>query len=318
VNKTAQLSPSDYVLKLRGFVVPGYDGYPGGVVAISRYLSGNEMFGGNSSTGALNSALQKITAAKNESALLQRPGMSRLFGGQASLDNMIAVMEFIVRNKADFAKVDALKPFFKETDYLQAMCDNKCFGLDCIGFMGTYMVEAGLVASYPELKPIDYTSHFKPVQALKDVTPYSAVMLTNGLHIQIIESILAKGNGYIDVRLCQSSAGKDEDNQGPQTNENVRIFSGGGDYLPVDKFRAELNDAAKLKALNDERAKQGEKALDRVGYEGYLRKKLTVSNQQFGYRDGAIFRISVSGEPKNPVGGSVYIGTAGITLKVPE
>jgi hypothetical protein len=88
--------------------------------------------------------------------------------------------------------------------------------------------------------------------------------------------------------------------------------------LPVDKFREELNDAAKLKALNDVRAGRGEKALDRVGYEGYLRKKLTVSNQQFGYRDGAIFRISVSGEPKNPVGGSVYIGTAGITLKVPE
>jgi hypothetical protein len=104
VNKIAQLSPSDYVLKLRCFVVPGYDGYPGGMVAITRYLSGNEMFGGNSSTGALNEALQKITQTKNEAALLERPGMKRLFSGQGSLDNVIAVMEFIVRNKADFCE----------------------------------------------------------------------------------------------------------------------------------------------------------------------------------------------------------------------
>jgi hypothetical protein len=175
------------------------------------------------------------------------------------------------------------------------------------------MVAAGLKASYPEYRPLDYSADFKPVKSLNDVTDYSVVMLTNGLHIQMIDTVNERGHDYIRVDLCQSTKG------GPQRNRGVTIRSGpsGGDYLPVQEFRNALNDKAKLDALNAERAQRGENPLNKAGYEGYLRSKLTIPNTRFGYCGGAIFTITATGDPQNIISGSVYIGTAGITVKVP-
>ena len=119
-------------------------------------------------------------------------------------------------------------------------------------------------------------------------------------------------NGFIKVDLCQSSSG------GPQCNLGVTIRSGGGGYLPVEEFRRALNDKARFDAVNAERQQRGEKPLNRAGYEMYLRSIMTKPNTAFGYCGGAIFTITATGEPRNPVAGSVYIGSAGITIRVPE
>lgn len=294
---------------LHGLVVPGYEGYPGGVVSITQYLSANEMFGGNSTTGGISAAMQKVGHANNDVGIFSRPGMGRLFTGQGSPENLVAAMEFINKYKDQFKAIPALKDFFKEADFLQAMCEKKCFGLDCIGFIGTYLVSAGLEPKYPELRPLDYVSRFKPVKSLDEVTDYSVVMLTSGLHIQMIDTVNERGSGFIKVDLCQSSSG------GPQCNKGVTIRSGGGSYLPVEEFRSALNDQSRLASVNAERQKRGENPLDRAGYETYLRFTMTKTKTAFGYCGGAIFTITATGEPHNPVSGSVYIGSASITIR---
>lgn len=306
----AQFPPYEYVNKLANIQVPGYAGYPGGIVSVSQYLSANAMFGGNSNAGTLAASVTRTAKSHNELSTINTPGFSRVFTGQGSIDNFITAMQLINRYKGEFKAVPALAKYFKEEDFLQAMIDDKCFGLDCIGFVGTYLVEAALEPGYVGRRPLDYAAVFTPVKTLDQITDYSVVMLTNGLHVQMIDTVNERGNGWVEVDLCQSSKG------GPQTNMGVRIRSGGGDYLPVEEFRAALASkqyASDHAADNTKRKSEGKPARD---YETYLRARLTRRNTAFGYGGGAIFTITATGEPANPVGGSVYIGTAGITIKV--
>lgn len=305
----AQFPPWEFVTKLMDMRVPGYTGYPDGTVSISQYLSANASFGGNANATALSTAFYRIAKAHNETAVTGADGFSRVFTGQGSRTNFIAAMQVINRYASEFKAVPALAKYFKQQDFLQAMVDDHCFGLDCIGFVGTYLVDAALEVSYVGRRPLDYCAVFKPVRNLSEVTDYSAVMLTNGLHIQLIDSVNTRGSGYIDVDLCQSSKG------GPQTNLGVRIRGGGGDYLPVDAFRqavATKQYSQQHLADNEQRKREGKKERD---YESYLRATMTQPNTAFGYYGGAIFTVTATGDPANPVGGSVYIGTAGITIK---
>jgi hypothetical protein len=307
----AQSPPWLYVLKLSDLRVPGYTGYPDGSVSISQYLSANTMFGGNSNAATLSAAVYRIAKAHNELSVTSADGFSRVFTGQGSPENFIAAMQFINRYASEFKAVAALAKYFKNADFLQAMVDDACFGLDCIGFIGTYLVDAALETSYVPRRPLDYTAVFKPVRNLADITDYSMVMLTNGLHIQMIDTVNERGNGYIDVDLCQSSKG------GPQNNFGVRIRSGGGDYLPVEEFRQALATkqyAQDHAADNEKRKGAGQSERD---YETYLRARLMQKNTAFVFCGGAIFTITATGVPANPVSGSVYIGTAGVTVGVP-
>jgi hypothetical protein len=308
----AQFAPYQYVEMLGDLRVPGYEGYPGGQVSISQYLSANAMFGGNSNASVLRAAVYKIAAAKGEAWVTSRPGFERVFTGQGSRENFIETMSLINRYQSQFVAEQGLKKYFGQDDFLQAMIDDKCFGLDCIGFVGTYLVDASLEDNYVQRRPLDYTAVFKPVKSLDEVTDYSAVMLTNGMHIQMIDTVNQRGNGFIQVDLCQSSSG------GPQTNLGVTIRGGGGDYLPVEAFRQALatkSKADEYAADNAQRQSEGKPPRD---YESYLRATMTQHNQQYGFCGGAIFTIMATGDPRNPVSGSVYIGTAGVTIKVPN
>jgi len=311
MNKIAQFPPWIFVTKLEDLHVPGYTGYPDGSVIISKYLSANAAFGGNSNAGVLSAAVARISRARNDSTGLASDEYGRVFSGQGSRAGFIAVMQLINRHAAEFKKEPGLAKYFHQADFLQAMADDKCFGLDCIGFLGTYLVDAGLEAKYIGRRPLDYASVFKPVQSLSDVTDYSVVMLTNGLHIQMIDTVIERGNGYIDVHLCQSSTG------GPQSNWGVRIRGGGGDYLPVEEFRAAVISKKYAQQHTEDNAKRKREGLGERDYETYLRALLKQSNTPTGYCGGAIFTITSTGEPSNPVSGSVYIGTAGISIGVP-
>jgi hypothetical protein len=314
MNQVAQFAPVEFVSKLMDLRIPGYIGYPGGQISLSKYLSANSSFGGNSQANILSSAMRKILKGKPEVSILQRDGFSRVFTGQGSRNDFIDAMSIINKYQREFKSEPALAKYFKVADFLQAMVDDGCFGLDCIGFVGTYLVDAGLLANYESRRPLDYTALFPPVKTLADIKDYGVVMLTNGLHIQIINTVTERGKNFIKVILCQSSKG------GPQTNSEVTIKSGGGDYLPVEEFRRVLSTkqyAQEHAADNQKRVQQGLKARD---YEAFLRAKLTKKNTQFGYCGGAIFSLVADGEPQNPVGGSVYVGMAknGLSLRTPQ
>lgn len=308
MHPVASFSPSDFVDMLYSLEVPGYTGYPGGVVSISRYLCANASFGGNNKASVLSANLHRIAREHNETEVTSRPGFARLFTGQGSRENFIAAMSLIVRYQADFQRVHALQAYFTHTDFLQAMVDDGCFGLDCVGFVGNYLVDSGLENSYPSRRPLDYCSVFHPVRSLAEVTDTSVVMLTNGQHIQMIDEVTDRNPGSITVDLCQSSSG------GPQCNIGVTIRAGGGDYLPVEEFRHALSTnqyEAEWNADNESRRQNG---LNPRNYESYLRARMTQSNTMFGYSNGAIFTITGGGNPANPVHGSVYIGTAPISV----
>ncbi len=315
MNKIAQFSPFEFVNMLHDLRVPGYVGYPDGSVTLTSYLSANPMFGGkpDSKANVLSAALQRIVNGKPEFGLTQATGFGRVFTGQGSRANIISAMSIINKYQAQFKADPALAKYFKENDFLQAMADDACFGLDCIGFVGTYLVDAGLEASYVGRRPLDYTALFPPVQSLDQITDYAVVMLTNGLHIQMIDSVNERKNGSIVVDLCQSTKG------GPQSNLGVTLKSGGGDYLPVETFRAALGSKQYAQEHADDNAARKSKGLAARDYEAYLRAKFTKPNTSFGFCGGAIFQLAANGEPPNIVGGSVYVGVAkeGLSIRTP-
>jgi len=219
----------------------------------------------------------------------------------------------LINNYRDQFKAEkALAKYFQNDNFLQAMVDDNCFGLDCVGFVGGWVVEACLESAFVGRRPLDFAAQFKPVKSLAEVNDNSVIMMTSGLHIQVIDYVKSRdGNRSITVDLCQSTAG------GPQTNVGVTIHSGGGNFLPVPQFRAALADPKEKEAWaadNADRASKGQKARD---FETYLRSKLTQSNVTFGYMGGAIFTVSPNGNPRTPMSGSVYIGSAGVTVGPP-
>jgi hypothetical protein len=312
VQTVAQLSAYDFYCKLMNLTVPGYQGYPGGLVSVSTYLSANPSFGGNGKAAILRAALQGLAKAPEDVLLTRSAGFGRVFTGQGSRDDMVAAMQLVGRSQDKLKANRDLAGFFSQKDFLQAMVDGKCFGLDCIGFVGTYLVDAGLEDAYTGRRPLDFADVFPPVKSLDEVKDLSVVMLTNGLHVQMIDTVNERGDGYIKVDLCQSSSG------GPQCNCGVTIRSGGGDYLPVEEFRQALADkryAADHADDNAARQRAGQQPRD---YETYLRARLKRPNTASGYRGGSIFQLHADGDPKNPVGGSVYVGVARGGLSVAD
>jgi hypothetical protein len=226
--------------------------------------------------------------------------MGRLFTGQGPRDHFIAALELINKYRDKFKAAPALKKYFAKDDFLQEMLDDACMGLDCVGFVGTYMVEAGLESGFERRVPLGYAVPFPLVKKLDDVQSGSVVMLTSGLHIQLVDVVTDRGSDYIKVDLCQSTEG------GPQCNVGVVIKSGGGDYLPVEQFRAARDSNSKEAEWKEDNKKRGKER----NYETYLRAIMTEHNHKTGYLGGAIFNSTSTGNPPNPIGvsGSVYIG----------
>lgn len=300
----AQLYPFQYVNQLRSLVIPGYTGYPGGVVAITRYVSANTLFGGANLASVLRQALATAGTAADRSTLAGA-GVGRVFTGQGMPEDFITVLSMVDRLAAPLAKNATLAPFFKQTDYLQALLDASVLGQDCIGFVGTYLATAGIEAGYVGRRPLDYAARFKPVRKLADVDVGSVLMLTNGMHIQIVDWIWERSERQLVIDICQASSMKDHDeSKGPQCNARVTLSAGGGDFLPIEKFRAAKDSKSDWSAYAATTATPTDN-----GYEMYLRKQMTVHGRATGYLDGAIFQLSGGGTPGNPVSGSVYAGT---------
>lgn len=320
----AQFSPAQYVDNLKHLAIPGYSGFAGGIVAITSYSSANTMFtrtGSSSarSRDALSVAIHHITRGRPEHAFVVSDHGRRVFSGQGMPDDLIAMWAIVVTYEAEFRAVAALAPFFATPNYLQAMADAGCIGMDCIGFVGTYLGASGVTNGYVGRVPLGYSSSFPLVTGLDGIQDNSVVMLTNGMHIQIINRVTARHANYLDVELCQSSGPG-----GPQKNLGVRISAGGGSYLPVDQFREQMRQARGhgVYAPDFETNWNGQGDKNNA-YESYLRRTMTEQNRTVGWHHGAIFQLgagSASGaNPANPVHGSVYVGTmrGGLAVRTP-
>ena len=316
--RTALISPKQYVDILQSIAVPDYTGYPNGIVSITSYMSANPQFGGgtggNAKAGKLNALIKTLTKGKPVNYYTTQPDYQRVFTGQGLPMDIAVVMSLVNEYREAIAKNGDFKAYFQKQDFLQAMADDGVFGVDCIGFVGNYMVESTLEPKYVGRRPLDFASVFKPVKSLDQVRPNSVVMLTNGLHIQMIDQVQEK-DGKLLINLCQSTKG------GPQVNVGVTLSQpySGGSYLPVEEFRkANANKTYDDQWKEDNRARLARGEKER-GYESYLRERMTAKGRQFGYLGGAIFQLSGGGTPNNIVSGSVYVGVAegGISIRTP-
>ena len=121
----AQLYPFHYVNRLRSLVVPGYTGYPGGVVAITRYVSANTLFGGANLASVLRQALATAGTAADRGTLADA-GVGRVFTGQGMPDDFVTVLSMV--DQAGGAAGEECHPgAVLQTDRLLAG-DAGCFG----------------------------------------------------------------------------------------------------------------------------------------------------------------------------------------------
>ncbi len=298
----ASFSPEQYVNALRSMTVDGYTGYPNGEVELNSYLSAKYAVNNGAKLKAAIAKYSPMTIGK-----IKPLDYARVWSGQGQIVDFETILGGVNENSEKFKADAGFKKYFDKTDFLQAMLDDSCLGMDCVGFVGTYLDFAGINRGYFGSAPMDYSGSFPFVQDLTQIKPLSVVVHCNGMHIQIINSIESIQNDHLMVTLCQSSSG------GPQINRGVKLSHGTGNVLDVDGFRAEkkqkLTDAAYQEWLTSDAAHKGKPkvAFDNE-VEAELRKKyMTVPATAIGYAHGAVF--SVDGGGKNPVAGNVYVGT---------
>lgn len=298
----ALFSPAEYVDALKNMSVDGYAGSPYGAVSLSSYCSAK--YGDNSNTGRLRAAIEKYSPTTKGAF---GPGRyERVWSGQGEIVDFETILGAVNSNKEKFASDPFFKRYFVGPNFLQAMLDDGCLGIDCIGFVGTYLDFACINRGYYASVPMDYCTAFPFVQSFTQIGALSVVVHCNGAHIQIINSIERVSNDNLVVTLCQSSKG------GPQINRGVSLRKGTGVVTDVVKFRAEKGRRtsqaayAAAKAADPTYSKSYRDFVNEA--EAALRKECaTVPASGLGYGDGAVF--AVDGADGNPVSGNVYIGT---------
>lgn len=159
----------------------------------------------------------------------------RVFTGQGTADNLLAVLNYVANNQEMLATATPrggdLSPFrrffpSRASDHqgqsgLRAMVENEIWGLDCLGFVGSYLVWCGLLPRYPEYNQQQYLSNlsFDQVSHVVEIETRCVVIWpsTSTEHIAIIDEVTEREGNTAIVNLCQSSRG------GPQTNIGVRL-----------------------------------------------------------------------------------------------
>ena len=298
----ALFSPAEYVNALWNMQVDGYTGAPYGTASITCYSSAK--YGNNSNTGKLKTAIEKYSPTTK--GLFNLDHYNRIWSGQGEIVDFETILGAVNDQKEKFAADPFFKKYFTQTNFLQAMLDDGCLGIDCIGFIGTYLDFACINRGYYASVPMDYSNGFPFVQSLTEIKPLSVVIHCSGTHIQIINSIDQISNDRLAITICQSSSG------GPQINKGVTLRRGTGPVIDVVKFRAEKGQRTSQAAYEAKKAKfptYSNSYRDFVNEaEKALRAECMIEPPNgIGYRNGAVF--SIDGAGKNPVAGNVYIGS---------
>ncbi|KPF69300.1 hypothetical protein IP84_05265 [beta proteobacterium AAP99] len=167
-----------------------------------------------------------------------------VFTGQGRPDDIIAVMNLMVAHPALLAGApgsgdDSLGHFLDRGELtaagLNQMVQEHVFGLDCLGFVGTYLEWIGAVPRVPESEVANYARHQRMTEFtnLSEITPRTVLLWDATVddrghdrvqHIAIVDRVQSAGEREAVVDICQSSRG------GPQTNRGVRLVpaAGGG------------------------------------------------------------------------------------------
>lgn len=217
-----------------------------GHIPLNQYLCKNRWNGGNDSAHSLLGKLRWMKDGGNG------PTMNSLIGGgkvdlalkgQGSGETFIQIWEFMFRNKEQLKKLKVeacgrrkrddidtkvvLKTgnvydlYFKNrTDKaaIQAMIEDRFFGIDCIGFAANYLMYNGEWQEYKGAEPHQWPQwHCKEkVSNAEDIKKLD-FLLWDG-HIALVDWIWQRiDDRTVEVDVCQSSSG------GPQCNVRVHL-----------------------------------------------------------------------------------------------
>jgi len=290
---TAQSAPSSFVEDLTDpglWIVPMSDW-----VGLRKYLCADAGNGGNAKAAQLRNAIRAVVKGTEDEPTIHQMGAveyERVFSGQGKPENFSILMHLIWYNKEKFkAYKDAtgktiLAKYFDQINPLQAMVDDAMFGMDCIGFVGRYLEDAGIFPTYLPLYPRHYMDRFFPIQQITHMEDLCVIVWVNGTHIAIIDKVRSVNTNRTPsavVDICQSSSG------GPQLNTRVQLEQTSGEYLDFGEYG---------KAVDGHNVSESEKS--------QLRKDL-IKRGSVGYRGGLMFNIK-AGSPQIPVTGHVYVG----------
>lgn len=233
--------PYEYVNLLRK---PGL-GCNAGTVALDAYLCGTHSNGGNDSAHSLLKNLRWLKDGGTGPTLNTLAGGTEIdlaLKGQGTHATFVTIWNFICRNKEQMKKltVEACSRrtkqnpdknvvrsgtvfdlYFKgrsDQQALEAMIDDRFFGMDCIGFTANYLRWLGEWDKYKGATPQQWAQWHctKKVSSAADVKPLD-FLIWDG-HIAIIDWVWGRvDDDVVKVDICQSSAG------GPQCNELALI-----------------------------------------------------------------------------------------------
>ncbi len=215
-------------------------------VPLDAYLSGNERNGGADSAKSLIGNIRGKVRDGGSGPTLQSlygSGLDRMWRGCGSPDVIRGVWKFLCRNKEQLKSVhvgvydrrDRKHPDDKvkrtggnlydlyfsggsDKSALQKMVDDRFFGLDCIGFVGNYLVWVGEWGDYSSNSPSRWPTKIckRNVDKATDVKPLDFLCWSG--HVAIVDWVWKTiDDDTVQVDVCQSSAG------GPQCNERVLL-----------------------------------------------------------------------------------------------
>jgi hypothetical protein len=238
----ARYSPWDFVVYLYTLQATA------GQIALTHYMSKTASNGGNDSTTELFKHLRSYREGGHEKA----PTMNTVVGGrnvdlalkgQGSGETFIKIWDFMSRNMEQMKKLKVkvykrreeadvmefvaedfiYRRYFSknsEKEGFEWMIRDHFFGIDCIGFVGQFLVYTGEWPEYKGMAPKKWPNHYCKI-AINSASEIRAldflVWIASG-HIAIVDEFFnIVDDKTVRVDICQSSRG------GPQLNQFVYI-----------------------------------------------------------------------------------------------
>lgn len=213
---------------------------------LNAYLSGSASNGGADSALSLIGNIRSKVKDGGSGPTLQTlygSGLDRMWRGCGSPALISDVWKFLCRNKEELKKVkvtayarrektaqdDKVKMYDgnvydlyfagrSDAEAIQKMVEDRFFGMDCIGFLGNYLVWVGEWPDYQGVEPKLWPDRVckESVTKASDVKPLD-VLCWSG-HVAIVDWIWKMiDDKTVEVDICQSSSG------GPQCNSRVQL-----------------------------------------------------------------------------------------------
>ncbi len=177
--------------------------------------------------------LNRLERMRDEISTHGATAWRSVFSGQAVWTDVVQVMNFLVE-QADLMRAitgggHAFRRYFADGPPTQAtlrqMVADEIFGMDCLGFIGTYLVWCGVRSSYHRISVEQYANAgISSCELVSDIAQISerSILLWRPdgnpyQHIAIIDRVNDRTSRHLNIDICQSSRG------GPQLNTNVTL-----------------------------------------------------------------------------------------------